>query len=229
MNTQNTQLDVWLSIEKVTTLKWNNSNSKTSLIFPDFSRYLSLFADFPWLKIKFPDFPWNPELVATLSSVEYIFMWAYSHEIVLFLVIMCLYVTAKRKSQCSLVFYHSTSSKFNENRWRDQFLLLSVKAILFNNRVLSKMLEGVRPTSNNFSGGKLPDSHLLMARRSKQLMWNVKLNLCWTNGCGLIRARVKLLLARFLHPGLLRASTGPWAINSMDPCVGVAAQGQDSL
>jgi len=48
------QLDVWVSIETVTSLKWNNSNSTTSLIFPDFSKYLSFSPDFPWI----PWFPW---------------------------------------------------------------------------------------------------------------------------------------------------------------------------
>ena len=57
-----TQLDVSLSIEIVTTLKWNNSNSKVLLIFNDFSKYLS-FPDFPWWKIKVPD------LVATMYKL----------------------------------------------------------------------------------------------------------------------------------------------------------------
>ena len=49
------QLDVWLSIEKVTILKQNNSNSKTSLIFSDFK---NIFL-FPLIQNKIPWFTQN--------------------------------------------------------------------------------------------------------------------------------------------------------------------------
>ena len=46
--------------ERFASLKWNNSNSKTSLIFPDFSKYLPcplIFLDFSKISSFFPDFP----------------------------------------------------------------------------------------------------------------------------------------------------------------------------
>jgi len=72
INKGKTQLDVWLSIERVTSLKWNNSNSLMFLIFQN--TFL-----FPLIEFKTPWFSPNSLIsliwwqhCIRLSSMEYI-------------------------------------------------------------------------------------------------------------------------------------------------------------